>query len=109
MFIHGGPGGGCGKRDRCFFNPATYSGRIPLILKTNFDLIQKLYCLIKEVLAAQNREYSTNDDTIRSQVDVRLTELHRWTRTPPGIWLRILKDYESILILINGMSSEDLG
>ncbi|KAG8749228.1 hypothetical protein FRC14_001588 [Serendipita sp. 396] len=24
MFIHGGPGGGCGKRDRCFFNPETY-------------------------------------------------------------------------------------
>ena len=25
IFIHGGPGGGCGTRDRCFFNPEIYS------------------------------------------------------------------------------------
>ena len=32
VFLHGGPGGGCDPKDRCFFNPAKYKVNIEAFL-----------------------------------------------------------------------------
>lgn len=62
IFIHGGPGGGCGKRDRCFFNPEIYkiilldqrgSGRSKptacLEQNTTWDLVEDIEKLRKHL------------------------------------------------------------
>jgi proline iminopeptidase len=59
IFLHGGPGGGCGKSDRRWFNPETYrmciTGRFSRY-ESHF-ILQISYYLIREELVAQSRAY----------------------------------------------------